>query len=194
MIKEQEQAIVKAIASIYAVCERKLPEGFIDFWLEEIENDDLDFQNCMKAFRAIYKKIRPGAWPPSYEDFVKLVKPAMSERDEGVLLATQIITALTNHGYVWPMNGGYEPHESFQVAFIFELGEFAWEVLKQYGGYQRLHDHWVESGENFRPQLRDFIIGLRAREKAGLLNTKIGMTESKKIGEQKKLEKLTYWL
>lgn len=93
----------------------------------------------------------------------QIISPRETDRGISDRLASRLISAASRHGIYWT-------HEAeFHTQFIDELGDLAWVLVQNRGGWTRFCEqtHGPGNLDTFRAQLRDEIVATLASARAG---------------------------
>jgi hypothetical protein len=102
-------------------------------------------------------------------DLREMLNPEVDDRGAAGRLAQQLITAAERHGHYWTW------HKDFQQQFVSQLGELAWLVVRERGGWSRFCGSLAASDnfETFKAQLRDDVAAMMEADRKGILNRRI---------------------
>lgn len=139
--------------------------------------------NQADVLHALQNWLRTSKGFPYPADIREKIKPDMSGEDNGIMAAAIIRKAISAHGSNWSggvFTGGKKVFQSkehffdiFEDAAKFELGELAWEVVKQYGGWAAICEFNASTETGiFQAQIRELAKTICRRAKSGLLEEK----------------------
>jgi hypothetical protein len=120
----------------------------------------------------VYRTDPANKFFPLPAQLIGIVKPPITELDQANEVANLIVKAVA-----WP--GKTHPEKA-----RIQVGELAWEVVDQLGGWQHLCESMTNENKNtYRAQIRDLAAAVSKRAKRGELGLKPSLPGAIKVAE-----------
>ncbi len=152
--------------------------------LVEMYADDFEQAGCtldqVTAAWKIYRRDPKNERFPLPSKLIAILNPVEDDRGIAERLVSTIITAVGRNGRDWGRY--YEPDQFYEILKK-DLGDLAFEVIRQRGGWYRFCTILDAPGtdmNNFRAQLRDEIQATLKAAKVGSIDSKPGLPASNK--------------